>query len=147
MAGKWGFGWQIWLIPALPCLIGVTLLGFAWNGFWETQSRLASELTAVGKIVRYSTEYDADEGTELYYPHAEFETAAGEKITLVASVGGARSHAIGEAVEVLYEPDAPHAATLKAFGELYFATPIPGLLGTAFFAVSNPPARLVARQG
>lgn len=117
-------------------LVGVVLLSVA---VWMAASsyRLQRDgLRAPGEVIELVRRRDSD-GDTTWAPVFRFTTAAGEVMEVQSSVSSApASHAVGEAVQVLYRPQEPHAARIDGFFAMWGLALILGAMGAVFGAVS-----------
>jgi hypothetical protein len=122
------------------------LLTLAFGVFFglRTQRLVKHGLTAPGVVVENVVEervdYDREDHTRTvsrtYRPKVRFRSQNDEEIVFVSSVGfGRPAYAQGEAVEVLYDPAAPHRVEIKSFWSLWLGAIVAGFLGFIFMAV------------
>jgi hypothetical protein len=73
-----------------------------------------------------------------YHPVVRYRTAAGLDVTFRSSHGSSPpSHAVGEAVEVLYDESDPSAARIRSFASLWLGPIIVGGIGSVFVLVGG----------
>ena len=124
----------------------VGLLTLAAGVFFglRTQRLIKEGITTPGvvieNVVAERTDYDREDHTRTvsrtYSPKVRFHSQNGEEVVFVSSTGfGRPAYAQGEAVEVLYDPAAPHHAEIKSFWSLWTGPVVAGSLGFIFLAV------------
>ncbi|NUM47693.1 MAG: DUF3592 domain-containing protein [Anaerolineales bacterium] len=120
----------------LLIFIGLFLLGLGVYAFFRQRTRLAEGTVAIGIVtdlipVRADGEFVVTRGEEgmkiekkyLYRPEIRFKTHAGRTIDFIAPVATRPSrYAIGDEVEVLYNPENPNDVQINSFLHLWFAT-------------------------
>lgn len=124
------------LTSTLLIFIGLFVLGLGVYAFFRQRTRLAEGSVAIGIVtdlipVRAEGEFVVTrgaEGTQIekkyrYRPEIRFKTHAGRTIDFVAPIATRPSrYAIGDEVEVLYNPENPNEVQINSFLHLWFAT-------------------------
>lgn len=125
-------GWSVFVVGIILGLLGVILLAVAtWTAL--SSHRLQRDgLRADGEVIELVRKRD-DDGDTTWAPVFRFTTADGKVIDVQSSISSApASHAVGESVQVLYRADAPHAARIDSFFQLWGLSLIVGGLGVLF---------------
>jgi hypothetical protein len=114
--------------------LGAVLLAVATFSARNTQTFIAESTAAPGTVIDMVRRQSSDSDT--YAPVVQFATTAGDTIEFTSSTSSnPPSYHTGERVEVLYRPNAPHAARINAFGSLWGTALIVGGLGAIFFSI------------
>ncbi len=117
-------------------LVGVLIVGLGILMFFRQRAQMAQAAIAIGIVtdlipVRAEGEYvvsKGEEGTKIerkyrYRPEIRFKTHAGRTIDFIAPIATRPSrYAIGDSVEVIYDPENPPAAQINSFLYLWFYT-------------------------
>jgi len=120
----------------LITLMGVVTLALGIWMFFRQRARLAQCAVAIGIVtdlipVRAEGEYvvsKGEAGTKIekkyrYRPEIRFKTHAGRTMDFIAPIATRPSrYAIGDAVEVLYDPKNPKDVQINSFLYLWFST-------------------------
>ncbi len=128
-------------------LVGVLIVGLGILMFFRQRAQMAQSTIAIGIVtdlipVRAEGEYvvsKGEEGTKIerkyrYRPEIRFKTHAGRTIDFIAPIATRPSrYAIGDPVEVIYDPANPQAAQINSFLYLWFFTLM--LVGFGLFFV------------
>jgi hypothetical protein len=117
-------------------VIGLAMLAGAayWASRVDQFARGASH--APGTVIKL--EHSRSSSSTSYYPVVRYRTAAGQEITFRSSFGSnPPSHAVGEAVEVLYNESDPSDARIKSFFALWGGAAIIGSIGAVFALVGG----------
>lgn len=123
------------LIGTIAVVVGAFVFIVGFILCWRTSIFMARAERANGTIVRLDQEIDGDGGRS-YRPIVCYTPAGRTEIefrsTLVSSPSPFK---VGDSVIVLYEPNAPERAEIKAFLPLWFPTLICVSLGIAFLTI------------
>jgi hypothetical protein len=123
------------VVPGLFAFIGLCLLVVSVLLFLNTRRFINSSARATGTVVSHNTSRSSD-GDISYYPVISFQTQDGRTIEFQSGAGSSsRSPAVGQTVELLYDPRNPQSAEINSFGSLWLAPLILSALGTIFFVV------------
>jgi hypothetical protein len=128
-------------------LVGVLVIGLGIVMFFRQRAQMAQAAIAIGIVtdlipVRAEGEYvvsKGEEGTKIerkyrYRPEIRFKTHAGRTIDFIAPIATRPSrYAIGDPVEVIYDPEKPQTAQINSFLYLWFFTLM--LVGFGLFFV------------
>lgn len=144
-------------------LLGIAVLGVGVFTFFHQRAQIARCTIAIGIVtdlipVRAEGEYVVSRGEEgtkpdfgiekkyRYRPEIRFKTHAGRTIDFIAPIATRPSrYAIGDPVEVLYDPQNPHAAQINSFLYLWFTTLM--LVGFGLFFVGMGMLGVVLQGG
>jgi hypothetical protein len=108
------------------CLVGGAYL--ARDSF----ALLATAVRAEGRVAELEYQRSSD-GGGTYKPVVRFRPEGAEEIEFRGTVGSnPPSFRKGEAVEVLYDPQAPERARINSFGQLWFVPVLLGVFGLVF---------------
>lgn len=143
----------------LLIFIGLCVLGLGVYAFFRQRTRLAEGAVAIGIVtdlipVRAEGEFvvkRGEGGTTIekkyrYRPEIRFKTHAGRTIDFVASISTSPSrYAIGDEVEVLYDPENPKDVQINSFLHLWFATLM--LVGFGLFTAGMGVLGIVLQGG
>lgn len=120
----------------LIVLIGIVVLGTGIYSFFYQRAQIAQCSVAIGIVtelisVRAGGEFVVSKGAEgtkiekkyRYRPEIRFKTHAGRTVKFIAPISTRPSHyAVGDEVEVLYDPENPKEAQINSFLYLWFNT-------------------------
>ncbi|MEM6750283.1 MAG: DUF3592 domain-containing protein [Planctomycetota bacterium] len=127
-------------IGLLFALIGAAFLGVGvWLGV-RTQDFLATAVTTQGEVVHVERirSSDPDSG-DTFKPTFAFQDQAGAPRNVTPSMSSSEwNFAIGEPVEIVYDPAEPQNAKLKSFGGLWLLPTIFAGMGLVFTVVGVP---------
>jgi hypothetical protein len=124
-------GYVVFLLRSfLP--IGVAVFIFGVVMLVRTVQFVSKAERTTGTVVAVHEDTDSD-GTTVYYPDVEFNTAAGETIKFSSHSSSNASE--GDEVDVLYDPDNPHDARLAGLLDVWMIAVIPLILGAVFIPV------------
>jgi hypothetical protein len=113
--------------------IGVVIAIAGVFSYVSTRRFIDRAARAAGTVVRVLEEADSGDGGTLFRPVVQFRTLAGAMVEFRSNFRSKPAgYRLGDAVTVLYEPDAPDRAEIESFMTLWFLTLICGLLGTIF---------------
>ncbi|GAB4577784.1 MAG: hypothetical protein Fur0022_05160 [Anaerolineales bacterium] len=135
-------------ISILFIFIGVLVIGVGVLAFFRQRAQVARSMVAIGIVmdlipVRAEGEYVVSKGEETtkieqkyrYRPEIRFKTHAGRTINFIAPIATRPPrYAIGDEVEVIYDPENPSTAQINSFLYLWFATLM--LVGFGIFFVA-----------
>lgn len=139
--------------------IGLFVLGLGVYAFFRQRTRLAEGAVAIGIVtdlipVRAEGEFvvkRGEGGTQIekkyrYRPEIRFKTHAGRTIDFIAPIATRPSrYAIGDEVEVLYNPENPKDVQINSFLNLWFATLM--LVGFGLFIAGMGALGMVLQGG
>jgi hypothetical protein len=117
-------------------VVGLALLAGAvyWASRVEQFARGAS--IAHGTVIQL--EHSRSSNSSSYYPVVKYRTAAGREATFRSSFGSnPPSHAVGEAVVVLYDESDPSDARIRSFFSLWGGATLVGSIGAVFALVGG----------
>lgn len=124
------------LMKYLFLVVGGVFLAIAVFSARNTQTFIAESTAAPGTVIDMVRRQSNDSDT--YAPVVRFTTQAGDTIEFTSNTSSSPpSYHTGESVEVLYRPNAPHAARINGFGSLWGTALIIGGLGAIFFAIGG----------
>jgi hypothetical protein len=117
------------MVDPLPALLTLAFaIPFLWIGVSEAreaQVKVASYAVAEGSVTdnNYLSTQDLEDSsreTWAYYPVVTFTTGDGDLVTFTDGVGTfPPEYEEGERVEVLYDPQNPHDATIKSWKRIW----------------------------
>lgn len=120
----------------LALIFGLGLLGFSAKFGFSTYRLKESASIAMGVVVDYETIRSSDGKT--YAPIIEFETSHGDKISFQSKMSSSRpKYALGQEIELLYDPLYPDDARINTFFALWGAAIIAGIMGAFVTALSS----------
>ncbi len=123
-------------LSVLFAVIGLGMLAGAVALAMNTRAFIATAKHASGTVTELVPKRDSDDGSTTYTPVVMFEADSGASVSFTSSFSSnPPSYAVGETVEVLYEPGNPNDARIKGFGSLWLAPVILGGIGTVFSAI------------
>jgi hypothetical protein len=131
-------------VAGLFLFVGLLMLTVGVFFWLRTQRLVKHGLTTPGvvieNVVEERVDHDRDDHSRTisrtYRPKVRFRSQNGEEVVFVSSVGfGRPAYGQGEAVEVLYDPAAPHHAEIKSFWSLWMGPTVAGSLGFIFLVV------------
>ena len=123
------FRWALLFVLALGAPFAVIGL---WEGY-KTYAQLQRSESTRGAVTANHLLVDRRDGNDehAYRPEVSFQTARGERVHFTDSAGSLPAdYAIGAAVEVAYEPDAPERARLISWKRLWLVPTLLTLVGT-----------------
>lgn len=124
-------------VPGLFSVLGLGLLIVSLFVFLNTRSFVNSSARATGTVVAHAQSRSSD-GDLTYAPVISFRTNDGQTVEFKSRNSSTRpAHAVGETVEVLYNPRNPQEAEINSFSSLWLATIILSGLGAGFFVVGT----------
>ena len=96
-------------------LTGASAFGYFGMLMLRKSYKLATQgIATTGTIIGSELQLRAGASQTLYAPKVEFQTARGERVTFVASVGSNAAPKTGRKVKVLYIPDNPQDADVNS---------------------------------
>ena len=123
------------IIAGVFVAVGLVLGGLGGWFYFRNQGFVEGGVRAQGEVVDIVSSRSSDDDTT-YKPMVEFRDAAGARHIFTATVGSnPPQYSRGEAVEVIYAPDAPDEAMIDGFLERYLLPLILGGLGSVFAAI------------
>lgn len=129
-------------------LIGLPFLAVGGGVGWSTHRFLQRAQSAPGRVVELA-ETRGSEGDVLYKPVVEYAVPDGRTARFTGRVASRPpSYAVGEAVAVLYAPEAPGEGRIDSFGQNWLLPLIFGGLGFLFTGIGQGLlwARVVRRR-
>lgn len=96
--------------------LGILYLGQLWRA--HTQNQITAMVKAQGTVIEVvsRTKTQSGESKTYFYPVVEFRTAEGAVVRFEDSTGSNPSaHRVGDAVEVLYDPQTPQSAMIDSW--------------------------------
>lgn len=134
-------GKTIRLIAVVMALVGAGMLAGSAALALRTRAFLARAEGAAGTVTRLerSESTDSDNRRSVYYyPYVRFELPSGEVHEFRGGTGSnPPAWAIGERVDVLYDPARPAEARIRGFSSLWLGSVILGGLGLLFALVGG----------
>ena len=110
----------------LLAVVGSGLIALGVHRYTVTREFLSSASRSAGTVVEIRS------AGKMYYPVISFADGAGRVHTFESAVRtNPAAHKLGDAVTVLYAPNAPDAARIENSRELWLAAALPGFLGLA----------------
>lgn len=94
-------------VDEIVLAIGALLIAWSVRIFLRTRALIARCRTADGRITHYDTEEDSDSGRPWYFARVRFRDANGVEHEIPGSSGLQRPPAVGEAVQITYDPSYP----------------------------------------
>lgn len=124
------------VIKYLFSAIGVALLAGAFYLYQSKQEFLEKADRVQGTVVELIAKR-SDKSTT-YAPVVVFKTKKGQEIKYFSSVSSnPPSYSEGENVEMLYDPQNPHDASINGFFSLWLGPLILSILGAIFFIIGS----------
>ncbi|MDA7787729.1 DUF3592 domain-containing protein [Sphingomonadaceae bacterium] len=124
----------VW-VGAIFTPLGLLFAGAGGWAFMDDQKLADIGVDAEGTVIAFSSSRDSD-GDTTYRPLVEFYDDNGTRHQFVASVGSSSPAYIrGEAVKVIYDPEAPGRAMLDSFTDRYLLPLVFGVMGSIFALV------------
>ena len=126
------------IIKYVFTIIGALMLMGTFFLFKSTNDFLKTSITAQGTVINLLPTYSSSssDNSITYKPLVEFTDKNGNPYEFASSTSSnPPSYNVGEAVEVLYNPQSPHDAKIKGFFSLWGGATILGILGLVFFLV------------
>lgn len=116
--------------------IGLALLVGAGLTYFQSVNFLNHAKLTTGTVVGIFVTVDQDTNSTLYCPEISFTTKTGQTIKFDANTCSAPSaYAVGDVVNMYYDPQNPQDAQIKGFGAQY-------LLSTSFLVSGLPLAAI-----
>ncbi|PWR22589.1 DUF3592 domain-containing protein [Zavarzinia aquatilis] len=139
---------MIW-IPRILIAMGLVFLATLGLALWLQAGRGGAE-KATGSVLRYETaggRSSSGPGRTLYCPVVGFSTRDGRWIELTSSTcAQPPAYAIGESVEVDYDPAAPEMAAFGGFFTRHLLSLVFGGIGAIFTVLGVVILALVRRR-
>jgi hypothetical protein len=124
-------------VPGLFSIIGLGLLIASLFIFLNTRSFINSSARATGTVVAHVS-VKSSGGDTTYAPVITFRTPDGQTIEFKSQTSSSsRSPAVGQTVEVLYNPRNPQEASVNSFSSLWLLPIILSGLGAGFFIIGT----------
>jgi hypothetical protein len=103
-----------------PAVFAVCLIAASWAAivFVLKRARYRRWYRAVGTVIELIRQESRDSDGRMdvtFSPRVSFQTVTGDTWEFVSSVSSFPAPAVGETVEVLYDPDDPREATIDQF--------------------------------
>ncbi|MFT5064361.1 MAG: hypothetical protein ACI91G_001739, partial [Gammaproteobacteria bacterium] len=129
------------IIKYITALIGLACFVSAWFAFKNSSAFIDRAEKVEGEVIEMIRSRSDESYT--YKPVVEFTAPSGEQIEFASSSSSnPPSYAVGELVDVLYDPDDPHNALIAGSFSLWFLSILLSIF--AFFFCGNS-ARGVGR--
>ncbi|HEY6814851.1 MAG TPA: DUF3592 domain-containing protein [Croceibacterium sp.] len=127
---------MIWIGGPFAAL-GLVFVALGGWSYQQARSFAEQGQRAQGTVIEMIASRDNDDdGGYTYAPMVEFRDAAGELHRFTSRVGSnPPSYSTGEAVEVIYTPQAPDEAVIDSFADRFLMPSIFGGLGALFTAI------------
>ncbi len=117
--------------------VGLLLLSIAAYLFFQEKEFIAHAQTSTGKVTALRRNVDSKGGVT-YYPEVSYTTPDGKVHVFDSNYGSnPASYAVGEEVEIYYQPGKPAEAEIKGFMSQWLAVMITGFLGTIFSTIGG----------
>jgi len=124
-------------VPGLFALIGLGLLIASIFLFLNTRNFINASAKATGTVIAHASSRSSD-GDLTYSPVVSFKTPDGRTIEFQSQTGSSRpSPAVGQTVEILYNPQHPQEAEINSFSSLWILPIILSGLGAGFFIIGT----------
>jgi hypothetical protein len=124
-------------VPGLFAIIGLGLLIASFFVFLSTRSFINSSARATGTVIAHASSRSSD-GDLTYAPVVSFRTPDGHSVEFKSQTSSSsRSPAVGQTVEVLYNPRNPQEAEINSFSSLWLLPIILSGLGAGFFIIGT----------
>jgi hypothetical protein len=121
--------------------IGLLLLAICTVNISHTREFLAEAETATGTVIELVKRRSRDSdgyATDYYYPVVEFTAFNGDLYQFESQTGSSPpSVQVGEAVEIIYDPENIKDARIRGFFSLWGFAFIFGLVGTIYILVGS----------
>jgi hypothetical protein len=125
------------VVPGLFALMGLGLLVASVFIYLNTRSFINSSARAKGTVIAHAQSRSSDGGLT-YAPVISFRTPDGQTVEFKSQTSSNNpSPALGESVEVLYNPRNPQEAEINSFTSLWILTIILSALGAGFFIIGT----------
>lgn len=135
------------LVPGLFALVGLGLLVTSVFVYLNTRNFINSSAKATGQVIAHASGRSSD-GTLTYAPVISFRTPDGQVVEFKSQASSSSpSPAVGEAVEVLYNPRQPQEAEINTFSSLWILPIILSALGAGFFIIGTTVFMVFRRAG
>ena len=134
-------------LVGIPALVGAWLIFTAARRWRRLRVLAASGQRATARVVDNQLE-SWSEGRTRFRPVVTFRAGSGQEVTTVlADLGGFRSHVVGTEIEVLYDPQKPiEAAPVRKGGAGLILTLVFGRIFLAFSLFAYQMADLVLSE-
>lgn len=135
------------VVPGLFALIGLGLLVASVFLYLNTREFINSSARAEGRVIAHAQSKSSD-GDPMYAPVISFRTPDGQMVEFKSQTSSSSpSPAVGEAVEVLYNPQRPQEAEVNSFSSLWTLNIILSALGAGFFIIGTIVFMVFRRTG
>jgi hypothetical protein len=134
----------LFTLIGLGMLVGAYFLSASTRHFLQVAKRTSGEVTEILREKRSSGTGSKRQSSTVYFPEIRFTTDNGIPVVFRGSSGGSSpTHHVGQRVEVLYDPAAPHDASLSGWFHLWGPAVIVGVMGAVFLLLGTLPALFV----
>lgn len=135
------------VVPALFSLIGLGLLVASVFVYLNTRNFINSSARAEGTVVAHAPGRSSD-GDLTYAPVISFRTPEGQAVEFKSQTSSNSPYpAVGETVEVIYNPQRPSEAEINSFSSLWTLNIILAALGAGFFVIGTTVFMVFRRAG
>ncbi|MGC4868110.1 DUF3592 domain-containing protein [Micromonospora sp. DT53] len=134
-------------VVGVPALVGAGLIFAAARRWSKLRALAASGQRATAQVVDNQLESWSD-GRTAFRPVVTFQASSGQEVTTVlADLGGFRSHLVGTEIDVLYDPQKPtEAAPVRKGNTRLIITLVFGLIFLTFSLCAYQMADLVLSE-
>lgn len=126
-----------WLaVPVIFLCVGVLLLLFGYGNYKSTTDFLSKALHSTGTVTELHSHYDSHDSEYTYAPIVNFVDRKGNARTFSSSTySNPASYAVGDRVDVLYDPLKPDSASINSWIDLYIGVLVLGIIGGLFVLI------------
>lgn len=126
------------ILPLLFLLIGLVLLGNGVGHGRRTRAFLGKARAATGRVIALERVPASSDEQETWRPVIEFTTDRGYPARCKAlASSNPPAYAVGERVEVLYDPARPAEGRIRSFTDLWLLPLLFGGLGALFAGIGT----------
>jgi hypothetical protein len=117
-------------------VLGCLALVWPVLAYWSQRRFEKTALRATGVVQELTAERGGRKlRTTFYFPVVRFTTAAGDVVSVKSKTGRSGGYRIGQALQVLYDPDDPANAVIDAPWSRWLIVAVALFMAVLFFAV------------